>query len=139
MQAMQKEHVEELTIGQQSSTRQQTTIEQDDRTSWKDGFKYADDFTDGKIDWGEDQEIDRTKLEEDIRTDATSIFQFLLAIGTVLTVIIGAVLGISFMTASAEDKAKIKEKLVPYIVGCIVIYGAVTIWLVVVRVLANLN
>lgn len=32
------------------------------------------------------------------------------------------------MVASAEDKAKVKEALIPYIVGCIVIFGAFTIW-----------
>lgn len=41
---------------------------------------------------------------------------------------VGIVIGIQFMVASAEDKAKVKEALVPYIVGCIVIFGAFTIW-----------
>lgn len=129
-------------IGQQSSTQQQGTTNQEKtktETSWKDGFKYADKFIDGDIQWGEGQEINRTELEEKIRDDATSIFELLLAIGTALTVIVGAALGISFMLASAEDKAKIKEKMIPYVVGCVVIYGAVTIWIVVVRILGNLN
>lgn len=42
--------------------------------------------------------------------------------------IVGTILGIQFMVASAEDKAKVKEAIVPYVVGCIVIFGAFTIW-----------
>lgn len=42
--------------------------------------------------------------------------------------IVGIIIGIQFMVASAEDKAKVKEALVPYVVGCIVIFGAFTIW-----------
>lgn len=45
----------------------------------------------------------------------------------------GTFIGIQFIVASAEDKAKLKESLVPYIVGCIVIFGAFTIWSVVVN------
>lgn len=47
--------------------------------------------------------------------------------------IVGTILGIQFMIASAEEKAKVKETLVPYIVGCIVIFGAFTIWSIVVN------
>ena len=49
-------------------------------------------------------------------------------VGVALTAIIGVVLGIKFMIASVEDKAKVKEAFVPYIMGCIVIYGAFGIW-----------
>lgn len=45
----------------------------------------------------------------------------------------GTIIGIQFIVASAEDKAKLKEALVPYIVGCIVIFGAFTIWSIVVN------
>ena len=73
--------------------------------------------------------------EEDIRKDASSIFNILFIIGTVLTVLVGGILGIKFMFAGIEEKAKIKEALVPYILGCIVIFGSVLIWRFVVTVL----
>ena len=44
------------------------------------------------------------------------------------TIAIGVYLGIKFMSSSADDKAKVKEALIPYIVGCIVIFGAFGIW-----------
>ena len=48
--------------------------------------------------------------------------------------IIGTVLGIKFMVASAEDKAEVKKALVPYIIGCAVIFGAFTIWNIAVNI-----
>lgn len=48
--------------------------------------------------------------------------------------IVGTIIGIQFMVASAEDKAKVKEALVPYIIGCIVIFGAFTIWSIAVNI-----
>lgn len=47
--------------------------------------------------------------------------------------IVGTIIGIQFLVASAEDKAKMKESLIPYIAGCIVIFGAFTIWSAVVH------
>ena len=111
-------------------------------TEWKDGFKYADIFTDGNIKWSNDtnEKIpNRIDIENKIKLNATSIYKFLLAIGTVLTVIVGAILGISFMISSAEDKAKIKEKMIPYIAGTAIIFGAVTIWYTVIRILGQMN
>ncbi len=68
----------------------------------------------------------------------SGIFTVLLGIGTVLTVVVGGILGIQFMMASAEDKAKIKESLIPYILGCIIIFGAIVIWRIVVEVLQDI-
>lgn len=56
-----------------------------------------------------------------------------------LSVIIGAILGIQFMMASAEDKAKVKEALVPYFVGCIVVFGSYGIWRLCVSLLSRIR
>ena len=56
------------------------------------------------------------------------MYNILLGIGVFLAVAVGMYLAIKFMLASAEDKAKVKESLVPYIAGCVVIFGAFTIW-----------
>lgn len=58
---------------------------------------------------------------------------FLVA-GIIIAVLVGAVLGIKIMVASVEEQAKIKELMVPYIVGCIVIFSAFTIWKIVVTI-----
>ncbi len=66
--------------------------------------------------------------DTDLQPIISNLYNILFPIGVAVTVIIGTVLGIKFMLASAEDKAKIKESLVPYVVGCIIIYGAFGIW-----------
>lgn len=65
------------------------------------------------------------------------LFNSLLTIGTVAAVIVGAVLGIQFMVGSVEQKAKIKDSLIPYVAGCIVIFGAFGIWKLVITILNN--
>lgn len=41
------------------------------------------------------------------------------------------------MTGSVEQKAKVKDSLVPYVAGCIVIFGAFGIWKMVLTILEN--
>ena len=46
-------------------------------------------------------------------------------------------LGIQFMVGSVDQKAKVKDSLIPYIVGCFVIFGAFGIWKIVLTILEN--
>lgn len=61
------------------------------------------------------------------------IYNIFLIIGVSVAVIVGAVLGLTFIFGSAEGKAKVSEALIPYIVGCIVVFAAFTIWGIVVN------
>lgn len=70
------------------------------------------------------QVIDEDQLEK----VNSKIYNILLTCGIVAAVIVGAILGIYFIFASAEGKAKISETLVPYIIGCVVVFGAFSIW-----------
>ena len=56
------------------------------------------------------------------------IYQVALTIGSIIVVLVGAVIGIQFIMGSVEEKAKIKEMLIPYVVGTIIIFGAIGIW-----------
>lgn len=67
------------------------------------------------------------------------IYNILLILGIVIAVIVGMIIGIKFMTGGAEEKAKVKELLIPYIAGCVVIFGAFTIWKIVVTILQSTN
>ena len=78
--------------------------------------------------------INTGKLKE----ASMSIYNILLYIGIAASVIVGAILGIKIMIASADEKAKVKEALVPYIIGCFVIFGAFGIWKLAVTVLSKL-
>ena len=57
-----------------------------------------------------------------------------IGIGTAVAVIYATILGIKYMIGSIEEKAEIKESLVPFIIGCIVLFGAFGIWKMVVKI-----
>ena len=68
--------------------------------------------------------VDPTKMQD----VSSTIYNILLAVAVVVAVVVGAILGIQLMLASAEDKASVKEALIPFVVGCIVVFGAFGIW-----------
>lgn len=91
----------------------------------------ADNFVDsGKT---SPSAIDETKLKEGSGT----LYNVLLTIGVAAAVITGVVLGIQFITGSIEQKAKVKDSLIPFVVGCIIIFGAFGIWKLVITILNN--
>ena len=81
----------------------------------------------GFIDDGKSGAVE-TLNEEELRKASNSIYNILLAIAMVVAVTVGVILGIKFMTSSVEEQAKIKEVLVPYVAGCIVVFGSIGIW-----------
>lgn len=72
-----------------------------------------------------------------IKSASDMIYNILLGVGIVIALAVGSILGIQFMLASAEDKAKVKEALIPFIIGCIIIFGAFGIWKIVVIIGSN--
>ena len=56
------------------------------------------------------------------------IYNILLAAGVIVAVVVATVLGIQFMIGGAEGQAKVKEMLVPFVVGCIVVFGGFGFW-----------
>ena len=53
---------------------------------------------------------------------------YCLEFGIIIAIAIGLILGIQFVTTGVEGQAKIKEKILPYIIGCIVVFGGFGIW-----------
>lgn len=91
-----------------------------------DGMKNVIDGGDSFIAAGKgvDDTLDQSKMKE----TSSIIYNTLVLIGMAVAIIISAVLGIKFMIGSVEEKAQIKEALVPFVIGCIVIFGAFGIW-----------
>lgn len=106
-------------------------------------FATGDQSVSGIIDGGSSFINDGEKQTSPITTDKTQeltndLYNILFFVGLVLAVIIGIILGIQFMTGSVEQKAKVKDALVPYIAGCIIIFGAFGIWKLVVTILRGI-
>ena len=75
-----------------------------------------------------------TVQESDLQELSNFISGVLLSVAIGVTLISGVVLGIKFVTQSIEDKAKIKEAMVPWVIGIIISFGAFTIWEVTINV-----
>lgn len=66
--------------------------------------------------------------EEALKDTSNTIYNTLFTIALVLAVAVGMIIGIQFMLGSVDEKAKIKETLIPYAVGVFIIFGAFGIW-----------
>ncbi len=112
---------------------QTITIPKSNASFWGDIFSAGDNFLNqGKT--SSNNIINGQAVQDEVE----KIYNILFAIGVVLTVLVGAVLGIKFMAGSIEEQAKIKELLLPYIVGCIVVFGTFAIWKIVITVASQI-
>ena len=116
-------------------------VQSNETSIWDDIFSSGDKF----IQKGKEQATSSNQQsggsvisDKEIKEANSDIFNILLSVGIVLAVLVGGVLGVKFMIASAEDKAKIKEAMIPYVLGCIVIFGAFGIWKLAITILNNL-
>ena len=86
----------------------------------------------------------KSPLVQEITPDALQdfssvMYNILLVIGIAVAVLMGAVLGVKFLTASVEGKAQIKEWLFKYAVGCAIVFGAFAIWKLVFTILEQIT
>ncbi len=77
------------------------------------------------------------KKEFEIKGFSDDLYNLLLGIGVIAAVIVGSILGIKFMVSSVEERANIKNVLIVYVVGCVVIFGAFSIWKIVTNILSS--
>ena len=76
-----------------------------------------------------------TAVNENVLKDTSNIlFKILTTLGISIAVIMTGVLGIKFMLGSVEEKAEVQEKLIILVIGCIVVFGAFSIWSIVVNI-----
>lgn len=69
----------------------------------------------------------------------SEIAGLLTGLGIIVAVVVAAILGIQFMIGSTDQQAKVKESIIPYVCGCAVVFGALTIWQLVIRLLNQTN
>lgn len=78
---------------------------------------------------------DKIIKTSNLQNMSNMLYNILLTIGIIIIFITGGILGIKFITGGLEEKADIKKTLVPFVAGCIVIFGAFTIWKIVLIIL----
>lgn len=80
-----------------------------------------------------------TDIDEDALGNTSDfLYNLLLGIGIVVAVIVGIFLGIKYMMGSVDEQADIKQMLIPYVIGCFVVFGAFGIWKIAVNILLNM-
>lgn len=75
---------------------------------------------------------------DNLKTMSDTIYNILLVAGIIIAIIVGLIMGIKFVMSGIEEKAEIKSMLIPYIIGCVVVFGAFAIWKAVVEILQSM-
>lgn len=76
--------------------------------------------------------------EDELKTLSSLVSSVLLWIAIAVTLISAIIMGINFLTQSIEDKAKIKESMIPWVIGIIISFSAYTIWQITINIFSNL-
>lgn len=106
-----------------------------DKDGLDDMINDAQDFENREI---EDENVVQIDDPGKLSDFSSSLYTILLTAATAVTIIIGIVLGIKYMVGSVEEKAEYKKMLVPYLAGCVAIYGALGIWKLLVTILSGI-
>lgn len=94
---------------------------------------YAAGWFDGAQNFISSADSNITINSEKLNEPSSEVYNILTSFGMIIAVAVGIVLGIKYMIAGVDEKAEAKETLLPYIIGCIVTFGAFGIW----RILIN--
>ena len=76
--------------------------------------------------------------EENLQQVSTSMYNILLLLAVAIALIVGVIVGIKYMVGSVEEKANYKAMLIPYVAGCVVVFGSFGIWKLVITILENI-
>lgn len=79
--------------------------------------------------------IDEKKLQDTSKL----IYNILLTLGICIAVVIASILGMKFMIGSVEEKAQVKDALIPFVIGCVVISGAFGFWSIFIKIGNNVS
>lgn len=86
-----------------------------------------------------DGEKDISVDTEKLKGASDTVYNVLLVIGICVAVVVASILGVQFMIGSAEEKAKVKDAMVIFVLGCIVVFGAFGFWKVFVTIGQSLS
>ena len=75
---------------------------------------------------------------DNLKNMSDTIYNILLVAGIIIAIIVGLIMGIKFIMGGIEEKAEIKAMLLPYIIGCVVVFGAFAIWKAIVDILQSM-
>ena len=105
---------------------------------WDTGKNFLDDGSEGKqpptvnkiFSWASKDSGDAFMI-----SSFQELIDFTWGIGLLVVLVSGVVLGIKYMLVLPNEKSRLKQATTPYIIGVVIIFGALTIWKFVIMVL----
>lgn len=107
----------------------------DEKTSPDEIIDEGSDF----VQTGKDNQGAVTIDGDKLKNGSNMLFNVAFATGVVVASVIGGYLGIKFILSGAEEKANIKETLLPYFMGVIIMFSSFSIWKLVLVLLENID
>lgn len=105
------------------------------KTSLRDIIGGAKDFlSQGVQGNSKDPGMDNTSM----KNASELVYNIFLILGMAVAVIVGMIMGIKFITGSIDEKADVKNSLIPYVAGCVVVFGAFAIWKFVLNIIQGI-
>lgn len=105
----------------------------------KNPWDQAKDFLQaGAEDVGMLEEMNRVGEKFGIKfgnREIMEVIDFLWGIGLLVIFVTTVILGIKYMMVLPEEKSRVKQAFTPYVIGTVIIFGALTIWRFVIVIL----
>ncbi len=73
-----------------------------------------------------------------LQSFSSLMFNIFSIVGAAVALIVGIIIGIKYMMGSTEEKANYKQMLVPYLIGCFIVFSAFGIWKLVITILEGM-
>ena len=115
-----------------------TVYSQPKRVSKEKGKAATDDVVNDADNFINDPNSASYIKTEELQDFSQNIYSILVGIGIVIAVIIGAIIGVKLMFAPLEERAEAKKLLIPYVVGCVLVFGAFGIWKLIITILQDI-
>jgi len=100
---------------------------------------YADGWFEGAQNFMNSADSNITINSTELNKPSSEVYNILTSFGMIIAVVVGIVLGIKYMIAGADEKAEVKETLLPYIIGCVVTFGAFGIWKILINTFIGIS
>lgn len=106
---------------------------------WDYSTVYAGGWFEGAQDFMNSADSNITINSTELNKPSSEVYNILTSFGMIIAVVVGIVLGIKYMIAGADEKAEVKETLLPYIIGCVVTFGAFGIWKILINTFIGIS
>lgn len=74
----------------------------------------------------------------EVENNLLGLAGIIMGIAVCVLLVVGPIMGVKYMISGADEKANLKQKLVWYVIAAVLIFGAVGIYNIVVRIMMSI-